>query len=38
MFHCHVLIHAAFGMVATVSYPGIDSQFEMRTRSGNRPE
>ncbi len=38
MFHCHVLIHAAFGMVATVSYPGIDSQFEMGTRSGNRPE
>jgi FtsP/CotA-like multicopper oxidase with cupredoxin domain len=38
MFHCHVLIHAAFGMVATVSYPGIDSPFDMGMRSGNRPE
>ena len=38
MFHCHVLVHAAFGMVATVSYPGIDSPFDMGTRSGNRPE
>jgi len=38
MFHCHVLIHAAFGMVATVSYPGIHSPFDMGTGSGNRPE
>ncbi len=38
MFHCHVLIHAAFGMVATVSYPGIQSPFDMGTHSGNRPE
>jgi FtsP/CotA-like multicopper oxidase with cupredoxin domain len=38
MFHCHVLIHAAFGMVATVSYPDLESPFEMGTHSGNQPE
>jgi FtsP/CotA-like multicopper oxidase with cupredoxin domain len=38
MFHCHVLIHAAFGMVATVSYPDLEGPFEMGTHSGNRPE
>lgn len=38
MFHCHVLIHASFGMVAMVSYPGIKTPFEIGEGSGNRPE
>lgn len=38
MFHCHVLIHASFGMVAMVSYPGIKTLFEIGEGSGNRPE
>lgn len=38
MFHCHVLVHAAFGMSAMVSYPDIHTPFEIGTRSGNKPE
>jgi FtsP/CotA-like multicopper oxidase with cupredoxin domain len=38
MFHCHVLLHAAFGMSMTVNYAGITTPFEMGSRSGNVPE
>lgn len=38
MFHCHVLLHAAFGMSMTVNYVGITTPFEMGSRSGNLPE
>ncbi|HEX6543251.1 MAG TPA: multicopper oxidase family protein [Ktedonobacterales bacterium] len=38
MFHCHVLLHASFGMSMTVNYVGITTPFEMGSRSGNVPE
>ncbi|MGI8586747.1 MAG: multicopper oxidase family protein [Chloroflexia bacterium] len=38
MFHCHVLLHAAFGMSVMVEYAGIVTPYEMGTRSGNIPE
>ena len=38
MLHCHVLLHASFGMSMTVIYAGITTPFEMGTRSGNLPE
>jgi FtsP/CotA-like multicopper oxidase with cupredoxin domain len=38
MFHCHVLLHAAFGLTMTVNYAGYSTPYEMGTRSGNVPE
>jgi FtsP/CotA-like multicopper oxidase with cupredoxin domain len=38
MLHCHVLIHAAFGLTMSVNYAGITTPYEMGTRSGNMPE
>jgi FtsP/CotA-like multicopper oxidase with cupredoxin domain len=38
MVHCHVLIHAGFGMATTVNYAGVYTPYEMGTRSGNMPE
>jgi FtsP/CotA-like multicopper oxidase with cupredoxin domain len=38
MFHCHVLLHASFGMSMTVDYAGITTPFTMGSRSGNMPE
>jgi FtsP/CotA-like multicopper oxidase with cupredoxin domain len=38
MVHCHVLVHAAFGMAMTVNYDGVYTPFEMGTSSGNMPE
>jgi FtsP/CotA-like multicopper oxidase with cupredoxin domain len=38
MFHCHVLLHAAFGLTMSVNYAGVTTPYEMGTRSGNRPE
>jgi FtsP/CotA-like multicopper oxidase with cupredoxin domain len=38
MFHCHVLLHANFGMSMTVNYEGVSTPFEMGSRSGNIPE
>ena len=38
MFHCHVLLHAGMGMMATINYTGVSTPFEMGTRSGNKPE
>ncbi|HKA11369.1 MAG TPA: multicopper oxidase family protein [Candidatus Dormibacteraeota bacterium] len=38
MLHCHVLLHASFGMSMTVNYAGISSPYEMGSRSGNVPE
>jgi FtsP/CotA-like multicopper oxidase with cupredoxin domain len=38
MFHCHVLLHASFGMSMTVNYAGVSTPYEMGSRSGNVPE
>jgi FtsP/CotA-like multicopper oxidase with cupredoxin domain len=38
MLHCHVLIHAAFGMSMTVNYEGISTPFVMGGPAGNVPE
>jgi len=38
MFHCHVLLHAALGMSAMVSYDGVTTPFDLGARSGNQPE
>jgi FtsP/CotA-like multicopper oxidase with cupredoxin domain len=38
MFHCHVLLHAAFGLTMSIDYAGISTPYEMGTRSGNMPE
>ncbi len=38
MLHCHVLLHASFGMSLTINYTGISTPYEMGSRSGNVPE
>ncbi len=38
MLHCHVLVHAAFGMSAMVSYEGVTTPYAIGTASGNKPE
>jgi FtsP/CotA-like multicopper oxidase with cupredoxin domain len=38
MFHCHVLLHAAMGMMMTINYAGVTTPYTMGSRSGNIPE
>ena len=38
MLHCHVLVHAAFGLSTMVSYKGVSTPFSIGSRSGNFPE
>jgi FtsP/CotA-like multicopper oxidase with cupredoxin domain len=38
MFHCHVLLHAAFGLTMSIDYAGITTPYSMGTRSGDMPE
>ena len=38
MLHCHVLIHAAYGLSAMISYTGISTPFTIGTLSGDFPE
>jgi FtsP/CotA-like multicopper oxidase with cupredoxin domain len=38
MLHCHVLIHAAYGLSAMVSYTGISTPYTIGTLSGDFPE
>ncbi|HKF75313.1 MAG TPA: multicopper oxidase family protein [Candidatus Dormibacteraeota bacterium] len=38
MLHCHVLIHAAYGLSTMVSYQGISTPYTIGTRDGNFPE
>jgi FtsP/CotA-like multicopper oxidase with cupredoxin domain len=38
MLHCHVLIHAAFGMDMMVMYPNITTPFQAGSESGNLPD
>jgi len=38
MFHCHILIHAEFGMDMMVVYPNISTPFTVGTKSGNFPD
>jgi len=37
MFHCHVLLHARMGMSAMIVYRGIQTPYNMGSRSGQRP-
>jgi FtsP/CotA-like multicopper oxidase with cupredoxin domain len=38
MFHCHVLLHAAIGMSAMVSYYGVTTPYDIGQPFGNEPE
>ena len=38
MVHCHVLLHAAMGMSAMMSYEGVTTPYNLGARSGNEPE
>ena len=38
MIHCHILVHAAYGLSAMVSYGGIWTPYSIGTLSGNFPE
>lgn len=38
MLHCHVLIHAAYGLSTMVSYQEIHTPYTIGTRSGDFPE
>jgi hypothetical protein len=38
MLHCHVLIHAAYGLSAMLSYTGISTPFTVGSLSGDLPE
>ncbi len=38
MFHCHVLLHAAMGMSAMISYEGVTTPYDIGDRAGNEPE
>lgn len=38
MLHCHVMIHASFGLSMMVDYAGITTPYNMGPESGNRPE
>ncbi|HKA51791.1 MAG TPA: multicopper oxidase family protein [Candidatus Dormibacteraeota bacterium] len=38
MLHCHVLIHAAFGLSTMVSYEGVTTPYVIGSKSGNFPE
>lgn len=38
MVHCHVLVHAAFGMSAMVEYEGYTTPYNIGALSGNKPE
>lgn len=38
MIHCHILVHAAYGLSAMVSYVGIWTPYSIGTKSGNFPE
>ncbi len=38
MFHCHVLLHAAMGMSAMISYEGVTTPYDIGQPFGNEPE
>jgi FtsP/CotA-like multicopper oxidase with cupredoxin domain len=38
MLHCHVLLHASFGLSMTVDCEGVWTPYTMGMRSGNVPE
>src|SRR5207302_563557 len=37
MVHCHVLVHARFGLSTMLVYQGVSTPYRMGTRSGNLP-
>lgn len=38
MLHCHVLVHAAFGLSTMVDYAGVTTPYTIGTKSGNFPD
>ena len=38
MLHCHVLLHANFGMSMMVMYPNISTPYRVGSASGNFPD
>lgn len=38
MFHCHVLVHAAWGMSAMLVYEGVTTPYRLGANSVNKPE
>jgi FtsP/CotA-like multicopper oxidase with cupredoxin domain len=38
MLHCHVLVHAAFGLSTMVNYVGVTTPYTIGTKSGNFPD
>jgi FtsP/CotA-like multicopper oxidase with cupredoxin domain len=38
MLHCHVLVHAHFGLSTMVGYEGIRTPYSIGSDSGNNPE
>jgi FtsP/CotA-like multicopper oxidase with cupredoxin domain len=38
MLHCHILIHASFGLMMTVNYEGVSTPYTVGMLSGNVPE
>jgi FtsP/CotA-like multicopper oxidase with cupredoxin domain len=38
MDHCHVLFHAASGMVLHLQYEGVTTRYDAGSASGNEPE
>jgi len=38
MLHCHVLVHAAFGLSTMVDYEGVTTPYIIGTKSGNFPD
>ena len=38
MVHCHVLVHAAFGMSAMISYQNYTTPYSIGALTGNKPE
>ncbi len=38
MFHCHVLLHAAMGMSAMISYEAVTTPYDIGQPLGNEPE
>jgi FtsP/CotA-like multicopper oxidase with cupredoxin domain len=38
MLHCHVLVHAAYGLSMMIIIGNVTTPYEIGTRSGNFPE
>jgi hypothetical protein len=38
MVHCHVLIHAKFGLSTMIDYRGVSTPYRIGTNTGNMPD